>query len=112
LTWIRSATFAAVGALYFIAICMLPVFFAMMFLEVPDLREIPLFSEWAPRLAMVSPITVELCLFHEMGPRFPRDVSTVPFYVVHGILLGWTLFEIRRRGQKVRAMYLAEPDRE
>jgi hypothetical protein len=112
LSWIRSATFAAVGALYFIAICMLPVFFAMMFLEVPDLREIPLFSEWAPRLAMVSPVTVELCLFHEMGPRFPSDVSTAPFYVVHGILLGWTLFEIRRRGRKVRAMYLAEPDRE
>jgi hypothetical protein len=47
-----------------------------------------------------------------MGPRFPSDVSTAPFYVVHGVLLGLTLFEIRRRGRKVRAMYLAEPVRE
>jgi hypothetical protein len=112
LTWIRSATLAGIGALYFIMVCMLPVFFAMMFLEVPELRDVPLFAEWAPSLAMVSPFTVELHLFNEMGPRFPSDVSTAPFYVVHGVLLALALFEIRRRGRRVRAMYLAEPVRE
>ncbi len=112
LSWIRSAAFAAVGGLYFIGVCMLPVFFAMMFLEVPELRDVPLFAEWAPQLAMVSPFTVEMHLFHEMGPRFPNDVSTAPFYVVHGVLLGLALFEVRRRGRKVRAMYLTEPVRE
>jgi hypothetical protein len=112
LTWIRSATLIGVAALYFILVCMLPVFVGMLFLEVPELRDVPLCAEWSPRLAMVSPVMVELYLFNELGPRFPSDVSTAPFYLVHGILLGLTLLEIRRRGRVLRGMYLAAPVRE
>jgi len=39
-------------------------------------------------------------------------MSTIPFYVVHGALLSLTVFEIRRRGRKLREMYLAGPAKE
>jgi hypothetical protein len=84
----------------------------MVFLEVPELRDVQPFARWAPMLAMASPITVVMSLFNEMGSRFPRDVSAAPFYVVHGVLLGVTIFEIRRCGRRLRMMYLARPVRE
>jgi hypothetical protein len=112
LMWIKSAAFVGVAALYLSVVCMLPVFIGMVFLEVPELRDVQPFARWAPMLAMASPITVVMSLFNEMGSRFPRDVSAAPFYVVHGVLLGVTIFEIRRCGRRLRMMYLARPVRE
>ena len=115
LTWLRSAAFAGVAGSYFIAVCLLPIFFAMLFLEVPQLRRVELFSDWAPVAAMASPLTVLMVLFNEMGARFPSEISTAPFYLGHGVLLGATVLEIRRRGRKLREEYLlrsaAEADR-
>lgn len=110
--WIKSASFVLVGALYAVFMMLLPVFFGMMFLEVPELRDVQPFAAWAPQLAMVSPVTVEMSLFNEMGSRFPRGVSPAPFYVVHGLLLGLMLLAIRRRGRSLRELYLAGPERE
>jgi hypothetical protein len=84
----------------------------MLFLDVPELRDVPILSEAAPVVGMVSPFMVFLHLFHELGPRFPSGASTAPFYVAHGVLLSAALFEIRRRGRKLRTMYLAGPVRE
>jgi hypothetical protein len=112
LTWTRSATLVLVGGSYFMAVCMLPVFVAVLFLEVPELRRMQPFADWAPSLAMASPFVVIMFLFNEMGSRFPRDVSTAPFYVVHGMLLLLMIFEIHRRGRKLREMYLAGPVQE
>lgn len=111
-TWLKSATFVGIGALYFIVVCMIPAFFAMLFLDVPELREVSILAEGAPVVGMTSPFMVFLHLFHELGPRFPSGASTAPFYVSHGVLLSAALFEIRRRGRKLRTMYLAGPVRE
>ena len=91
---------------------LVPLVFAMLFLEFPELRNTEPFADWAPVLAMMSPFTVMMHLFNEMGSRFPRDISTAPFYTVHGALLALALVEIRRRGRRLRAMYLAGPVRE
>ncbi len=112
LMWIKSAAFVGVAALYFSVVCMLPLFVAMLCLEVPELRNVQPFARWAPMLAMVSPITVVMSLFNEMGSRFPRDVSAAPFYVVHSVLLALTIVEIRRCGRRLCAMYLTRPVRE
>src|SRR5262249_36544722 len=96
MTWIRSVTFALVATLYFGLVCMLPVVFVILLVEVPELRSVPTFADWAPRLAMVSPVTALMFLFNETGSQFPRHVSTAPLYVAHGVLLGLTLMEIRR----------------
>jgi len=112
MTWTRSATFVVVGGLYFGFVCMLPVLFAVLWLEVPELRRIRPISDWAPQLGMASPFMVIMFLFNEIGSRFPRDVSTAPFYVVHGVLLGLSLLGIRRRGRRLREEYLTGPIRE
>jgi len=110
-TWIRSVTFAGAAALYFIVVCVLPIFLTVLLLKVLEMRSVQPIPDWALLLAMTSPFTVEMNLFNEMGGPFPRDASTIPFYVVHGVLLGLTILEIRRRGRKLREMYLAGPAR-
>jgi hypothetical protein len=108
MTWLRSATFVGVAGAYCVGVCMMPLVVAMLFLEVFELRDLPLVAEWAPVLAMASPVTVIMSLFNEMGSRFPRDASTAPFYVVHGILLVIALFGIHRRGRRLRVLYLPD----
>jgi hypothetical protein len=110
MTWIRSVAFAGVAALYFILVCILPIFVAAFFLNVPAMRSEQALADWAPfMLAMTSPFTVEMNLFRELGGQFPSNVSPIPFYLVHGMLLGLTLLAIRRRGRKLREMYLTKP---
>ena len=101
-----------IAGLYFIGVCMLPLILTTFFLELSELRRIQLFADGAPLLAMASPFTVIIFLFNEIGSQFPRDTSTAPFYVVHGVLLGFTILGIRRRGRKLREMYLPGPRRE
>lgn len=108
-TWIRSATFLGAAAFYCAAVCFVPGFVAMFFLEFRELRDIPFFQVCAPKLAMVSPIIVIMNLFNEMGSRFPSSASTVPFYVVHAGLLGLSVSGIHRRGKKLRELYLKSP---
>ena len=110
-TWIRSATFVAVAALYFIVVCLLPLVVAMLLLQVLKIHNVQPIPAWTLVLTMTSPMAVEVNLFNEMGGPFPRDASTVPFFVVHGVLLGLTLLAIRRRGRRLREMYLAGPAR-
>jgi hypothetical protein len=108
-TWLKSATFAGIAALYFIVVCMMPMLFAMLFHDVQELRDIPILSEGAPAVAMVSPFMVTMYLFNEINPQFASSLSTAPFHLAHGVLLVAALFEIRRRGRKLRTMYLAGP---
>jgi hypothetical protein len=112
MTWVRSVAFLVVAPLYSFFVCMLPLLVVMLILEEPELGRVQVFIDWAPTLAMASPFTVIINLFNEMGSRFPRDVSTAPFYVVHGVLLGLTILGTRSRGRKLREMYLAGPVRE
>ncbi len=107
--WLKSASILIVGMVYFMSVCLMPLFCGVSFIEVPELRGIPLFADWAPSFAMLSPFTQMMFLFNEMGSRFPRDVSTAPFYVGHAVILGVTMLAIRRRGRRVREMYLEAP---
>lgn len=105
-TWLKSAAFVGVAGFYFFVVCLIPVFCTVLVFEVPALYGIRALSDWTPTFAMLSPFTPIMVLFNEAGSRFPKDVSTIPFYVGHGLLIAWALFAIRRRGPHVRRMYL------
>ena len=110
LTWMRSVSFAAVAALYLVFICELPILSGTLFLEIPELRCIPILAAWAPILASVSPFMVlNALLMGEMGSPFLSEISMVPFYIVHSLILILTILGIRRCGRNLRQMYLAMP---
>ena len=109
MTWMKSVAVVGVGGLYFITVCMLPLVLAMLLFEVSELRNIQVLADGAPLLAMTSPFTVTMFLFNEMGSRFPRDLSTAPFYLFHGVLFGLAILGLRHRGRKLREVYLSGP---
>jgi hypothetical protein len=111
-SWMRSAAIAAVGFLYYILICILPLAAALC-LQIDELRTIPLLVDIAPIVMMFSPMMVMIRLFGgQLDPSFPVLTSTVPFYCFHAILLCVLVLGIRARGRQVRRMYLADPVRE
>jgi hypothetical protein len=110
-SWSKLLAFAGVAAGYAVLI-VVPVIFAAIVLDAPPLRDVEPLAQIAYVAAMTSPLAVLLNLFHEFGPRFPSDASTLPFYVLHGWLLALALVTIRRRGRKLREAYLSESPRE
>ena len=108
-TWVKSVAFVGTAGLYLFLVCLLPLLFLVLFDEVPELRSLPLFRDVAPTLGMASPFGVMMYLFDELGSEFRGvPLSTVPFYLFHGFLLGLLLLGIRRLGRNVREQY---PDR-
>ncbi|MBS0202027.1 MAG: hypothetical protein JSS49_03945 [Planctomycetes bacterium] len=113
LTWIRSTTFFGVGFMYYVFICGMPVLIAVIAMETHEIRSLHLVPEVAPSIGMISPIMVAVVLFNgELGRPFPSNVSTLPFYIVHAVLLGLTLIRMRRSGSDLREMYLPDPPQE
>ena len=112
MAWTRSASLMGVAGAYFLAVCILPVFFGVLFMEIQELRQFQFIADRAPMLMMSSPFMVIIFLFNDVGGGVPEDASVTPFYVVHGLLLGLTILGIRRRGRKLREEYLVEPVRE
>lgn len=109
LMWMRTAAFLASAIVYFVAVCLLPLFTGALFAEIPQLRQFTLLTRGAASLAMVSPLTVIMSLFAELGSQFPRNISTVPFYVFHLLLIALAVFTTARRGRALRLLYPAEP---
>jgi hypothetical protein len=108
--WMRSSAVLIVAALYFFGICLMPLLIGAMALELRELRDIPVLSDWAPELMMMSPFVMISWLFSEfVSPQFPADISTAPFYLFHYVLLSIALIGIHRRSGKVRATYLTPP---
>jgi len=111
IAWLKTVAALSVAALYLFVICMIPMFYAVLFFEVPLLRNTPVLSDMAPTIAMISPFALIMVLFNEFGPPLRGDVSTVPFYVAHGLLLVLMIVLTRRRGPKLRQTYLETPSR-
>jgi len=106
--WLRSTALAIAGALYFALICMAPLLLAAFCLDFPELRYIPFVQNWAPVLAMMSPFSVVMHMFRELGSRFPDVLSTLPFYIAHLVLFTVTLLGSRYYGRRLRQSYLPD----
>jgi hypothetical protein len=108
--WMRFAAVLIVSALYFFGVCLMPLLIGAMLIEIRDLRDIPVLSDWAPELMMMSPMVLITSLFGEfVTNNFPADTSTAPFYLFHYALLSIALIGIHRRSGKVRGTYLTPP---
>jgi hypothetical protein len=112
LSWIKSMTFVGVSVLYFIGVCMLPIFVVALVLELSEAGPTAVAPGWVWTVAMASPVVVLIDLFDELGPQVPRGISTAPLYIAHGVLLGVLLLLMHHRGRKLRQLYLAAPPRE
>ncbi len=112
LVWDSIVSLMTVSGFYFMVVCILPLFLTALFLELLDLDDVEVIQDLFPRFAIVSPMTMMMLLFDEIGNMFPADIVTFPFYVLHGTLIVLALFAIRFRGRKLRTLYLQEPDSE
>ncbi len=108
--WMRSVSLFASAGVYFLVVCVGPLFVGAMFIEVRELRQIPFFVESAPVVAMVSPMVVVLDMFNEFGSQFPQNMSPVPFYLVHAVLSCVLLVALRIQGRKLRSLYLVDQE--
>lgn len=105
-TWLRASAVVSSAALYFVFICLVPMIFAGIYFEFPEWRQVFAFGDWAPLVALSSPISTMGLIFKELGNDFPRD-TTVPFYLLHGCLFVLFVLAIRRRGRHLRKDYLS-----
>jgi hypothetical protein len=110
--WLRSASIVSTGVLYFILICIAPLLLGAFCLEFRELRNVRIVQEWAPTFAMISPFTVFMHLFRELGSRFPDSLSSLPFYIVHLMLISGALLGSRYYGRELRQSYLPDGSEE
>ncbi len=112
--WMKSMSITLVLVLYGALVWMTPVLIGAFLLEgMLELRQIQFLTNLAPLVAAVSPmVTVTLAFEGRMGGAFPAEMSKLPFYLFHAVLLLLTLFQIRRGGRKLREEYIPDPKRE
>ena len=108
-TWLRTTSLVGALAIWFFLVCLLPFVAGLVVIENIDLQLVLPFSELAPYVAMISPITVIADLFNEMGSRFPRGTTTLPFYTVHTLLIILAIYGTCRGRRKLRESYLSSP---
>jgi hypothetical protein len=112
LTWIRTAAFVGVAGSYMFLVGLLPVVIGVVFSEIPELREMRPFSDWANSIALCSPFTVIMSMFNEMWRNFPQQYTTAPFYILHGSLLLAAWIAIRWLSRRVHTSYLPDHSQE
>lgn len=107
-TWTKTVSFFLTAVFYVLVVCLLPFIPAVLFVEAREYFTFP-FAEWTPTLAIISPFTVMGYLFDGIGRRFPKNVSTAPFYIFHVALIFAVTWSIRRRGKTLRQSYPVTP---
>ncbi|MFK7820338.1 MAG: hypothetical protein AB8G99_16575 [Planctomycetaceae bacterium] len=115
-SWLKTSAMLGTVAGYMVFIFGAPLVPILMYHEIRELRTNAFLETWAPTIAMASPFSLFGSIFNELGRDFPNlsttttaAGSTLPFYVLHGVLLIIMLFMIRRTGRKLRGWYLEPP---
>jgi hypothetical protein len=106
--WMKSGAYFVSLFAYFPIFGLIPIFVAVLFLEVLGFKNDPFVSKLVSWVAMGSPIGAFMSLLGELQANFPAKMSTIPFYIVNGILIASALAGIRDQGRPLRAMYLTE----
>ena len=110
--WMKSVSMMLVAVLYGGMVCLIPIVLSISMRSVYELQQYQVLFNNAPRLIMVSPAMILLDLYGERPPNFPQDMSSLPFYVVHSVLILSCLFAIRMVGRKLRLEYLTASTKE
>ncbi len=110
--WLKESALMLVAMFYLSVVCFLPLIIGMVAWEFPDFRSNPFVIGNAILLATMSPFTVLMSLYRELGTLFSDDLSTMPFYILHVILIAVCLMVMRRRSRKLRLEYISSPAQE
>lgn len=110
--WLKSGAVFLVGIFYFMGICIMPLMSAVLLTEFPELRHAQVFgldvSETvAPVVGTVSPMMTMIVVFGEVGGGFPKDASTLPFYVSHVVIIALATLAMRRSERTLRQSYFS-----
>ncbi|MCR9197277.1 MAG: hypothetical protein NXI04_01410 [Planctomycetaceae bacterium] len=109
-TWLKSLAFGLTAVLYLGFVILLPFLPAVLTQEIIELRRIEFLKEFTPQLALTSPAAAIVRLFSQLGPAFPVQATSIPFYVAHALLIGVLLLAIRRSSRTLRQSYLKTDD--
>ena len=81
--------------------------------EIDDLRQSEFLTYWTPMVMSTSPMTAFAVVFRaELGGRFPKDMTTIPFYVLHAVLFLLTMRRFHYAKKKLLQTYLPAPSGE
>jgi hypothetical protein len=105
--WLKTAAMVSVTFFYLGAVCIIPFIVGVMAREIPELRNNPVIQENAMQMAMMSPFMVFMFLYREMGPVPAHNLSTVPFYLLHCLIIVFCLLAMWSRGRRLRMEYAA-----
>lgn len=105
-SWLKSVGIVGTVCGYLGLFCFIPFLPLVLLTEIRELQSIEWFASWVPVLSMASPFTMMGHLFGELGSRFPKNISTLPFYILHSTALCLLLMGIRGSGRKLRKSYL------
>jgi len=110
--WLKTGAMVSAALFYLGVVCIIPLMVGAMALEIPELRDNATIQANAPQWAMISPFTVFLFLYRELGSSFPQSLSTVPFYLGQTIMIGGCLVIMRRQSRRLRLEYAAPLSKE
>lgn len=110
--WLKTAAFFCVSVFYVGVGCIIPFVIGVMAWEIPELRDNPAIQANAMQLAMMSPTMVVLFLYRELGPMPSDNLSTIPFYLLHGLIIVSCLLVMRRQSRRLRLEYITQPVKE
>ena len=102
--WMRSTAFAAV-AVFYLAVCIIPLVVGIVASEIPEWRSNPTIQQNAMQFAMMSPMILFLFLYRDLGPMYQQNLSTVPFYVVQGLIIVGSVLVMWRQSRRLRLEY-------
>ncbi len=112
-SWLRTGAFVATAGSFFAFGCLIPMIPLVLYHELREMRNYEWLREWVPISVMSSPVGVFGYLFNEITPELQRvgegkpvAITTVPFYVLNGVVIVVLLLLIRRTGRKLRTWYL------
>lgn len=105
--WMKSISLVAVGSLYLILVGALPFVISGSLAFALDSYRQPQHSEWIFHITSLTPqIALMLAVQREMGSPFPQNMTQIPFYVFHALLLLMLLGRYRIQTRKLRQLYL------
>ncbi len=102
--WMRSTAFASV-AVFYLAVCIIPLVVGIVASEIPEWRSNPTIQQNAMQFAMTSPMILFLFLYGDLGPMYQQNLSTVPFYVVQGLIIVGSVLVMWRQSRRLRLEY-------
>ena len=110
--WLRTGSFLLVASLYWFTVGLIPVLFGQFVLE-NGFGNIVIPANIVIYMSSTSPIAGLAIVYQfQLGPQVPEKLTTIPFYVLHLILLLLGLWQYRNASQKVRTTYLPESPQE